>query len=197
MNMGMETRENTVNNSVDFEGRWKILKSKKRQNLDKMKRIKRSYVKAKLEKKRINREVKQLQKEWKERIAANPAEAKSVFNQELQNVTMDDMFPKDLEREFDKIELRNIKKGRTMKVEDLSEDADLRHVPSVADALEHELDDELKDKDEVHATHEATEPDDDTKAMLDREQDIGLTTGDLFIGEDGHEQEVTSHDEDR
>ena len=184
--------------SITLEERCRIVKNKKRQNLDRMKRIKRSYVKAKLEKKRINREVKQLQKEWKERIAANPEEARSVFNQELQAVTMDDMFPKDLEKEFDNIELRNIKKGRTMKIEDLSDDADLKHTPNASAALERELEDELKDHDDTPApAHEATEPDDDTKALIADGQDVGLTDGDLFIDDNGREREVATHDDDK
>ena len=175
------------------------MKKTKRQNLSKMKRIKRSYVKAKLEKKRINREVKQLQAEWQERIKNNPAEAKSAFAQELKNVTTDDMFPKDLEQEFDKIELRNIKNGRTMKTEDLSNDVDLKHVPTyAADILERELEDELKDHDTTPINTEATEPDEDTKAQIAHETaDEGLTEGDLFIDEDGNEEEVKPSEEEK
>ena len=120
-----------------LEERWTILKKNKRKNLDKLKKTKRSFVKAKLEKKRINRDIKKLQAEWQELIKTDPARAKSAFAEELKNVSTEDMFPKDLEKEFDKLELQNIKKGRTMKTEDLSDDKDLKHVtPSAAEALE-------------------------------------------------------------
>ena len=53
--------ENSIDDILTLEERWILLKKNKRKNLDKMKKINRSYVKAKLEKKRINREVKELQ----------------------------------------------------------------------------------------------------------------------------------------
>jgi hypothetical protein len=182
------------------EARLKILKDKKRKNLDKMKRIKRSYVKAKLEKKRINREVKQLQKEWQDKIKNNPTAAKSAFAAELKAVSVEDVFPKDLEQEFDKIELKNIKRGRTMRTEDLSDDSDMRDMPAAgnaAEVLERELEAEMKDHDDAPLSKEAEEPDDDLKAQLDDHSDVGLTIGDLFIDEDGNEEEVTSQDEEK
>ncbi len=189
-----------MNETLPLEERWKMLKKKKRQNLDKMKRLNRSYIKAKLEKKRINQEVKQLQKEWQELLKKDPASAKEAFAQEMRNVTADDIFPKDLEAEFDKIELRSIKKGRTMKTEDLSEDHDLGHHPATpADLLERELEEELGDHDEAEdkpTEDGATEPDEETKRQLEGESDnLGLTAGDLFIDEDGNEEELTPHDE--
>ena len=180
-----------------LEERWTILKKNKRKNLDKLKKTKRSFVKAKLEKKRINRDIKKLQAEWQELIKTDPARAKSAFAEELKNVSTEDMFPKDLEKEFDKLELQNIKKGRTMKTEDLSDDKDLKHVtPSAAEALERELKEDLDDHDNpAPITTEATEPDDETKAQLDESSNVGLTEGDIFIDENGQEEEVTSNDE--
>lgn len=186
-----------LNQLQTFEERWKILKKKKRENLDKMKRVKRSYVKAKLEKKRINREVKQLQKEWQERIKNNPVDAKLAFAKEIRDVTTEDMFPKDLEKEFDKIELTNIKRGRTMKTEDLSDDKDLTHSSvNAAEALERELLEDLKEHDDTPPTEEATEPDEETKLQLDHvEVTTGLTDGDIFIDEDGNEEEISPDEE--
>lgn len=183
-----------LNQLQTHEERWKTLKKKKRQNLDKMKKIKRSYVKAKLEKKRINREIKQLQKEWQERIKKNPEDAKLAFANELKSVTTEDMFPQDLEKEFDKIELRNIKRGRFMRTEDLSDDKDLKDSKRAVDAMERELEEDLKEHDDQPVNEEAEEPDEDTKAQLDSHIGVGLTDGDIFIDEDGNEEEVT-HDE--
>jgi chromosome segregation ATPase len=180
-----------------IEERWAILRKSKRKNLDKLKRTKRVFVKAKLEKKRINRDIKKLQAEWQELIRKDPAKAKSAFANELENVSTEDMFPKDLEKEFDKLELRNIKQGRTMKTEDLSDDKDLKHVtPSAVEAFERELKEDLDEHESpAPLTLEATEPDDDTKAQLDDSGSLGLTEGDIFIGEDGQEEEVIPHDE--
>lgn len=190
-----------INGLLTLEERWKQMKKKKRQNLDKMKRVKRMYVKAKLEKKRINQEVKLLQAEWQERIKNNPTEAKSAFANELKNVSTEDMFPKDLEKEFDTIELKNIKNGRTMKTEDLSDDLDLRHkgLPiNAADVLERELKEDLDEHDNSIPINEATEPDDDIKIQLEAETIVvGLTDNDLFIDEDGNEEEVTNTDEEK
>ena len=188
---------NELEETQTYIERLTDLKKKKRQNLDKMKKVKRSYVKAKLEKRRINKQIKQLQKEWQERIKNNPEQAKSEFTKELRSVSTSEVFPADLEKWFDKLELENIKRGRTLKTEDLTKSKDLRDVPiNVADQLEKELNDEMKDDDTARSDEEATEPDDDTKAQLDQSGDVGLTEGDIFIGEDGTEEEVTRHDED-
>ena len=180
-----------------IEERWAILKKNKRKNLDKLKRSKRVYVKAKLEKKRINRDIKKMQAEYQELIKKDPGRARAAFAEELKSVTTDDMFPKDLEKEFDKLELRNIKKGRTMKTEDLSDDRDLKHVmPSAAEAFERELKDDLDDHDSpASITAEATDPDEDTRAQLDEGGNVGLSEGDIFIDEEGQEKEVAPHDE--
>ena len=53
---------NELEETQTYIERLTDLKKKKRQNLDKMKKVKRSYVKAKLEKRRINKQIKQLQK---------------------------------------------------------------------------------------------------------------------------------------
>lgn len=170
------------------------LKKKKRANLDKMKRVKRMYVKAKLEKKRINREIKKLQAEWQERIKKNPAEAKSAFAKELKSVTADDMFPKDLETEFDKLDLQSIKKGRTMKTEDLSKDTELKSSTGAVEAMERELTEDMQANDSPES--ESMELDDDTKAQLDEAgAEVGLTEGDIFIDDNGDEREVTGEDE--
>ena len=186
-----------IDKTQSLEDRCREMAKKKKKNLEKMKRLKRSYVKAKLEKRRINAEIKVLQAEWQARIKNNPEEAKSAFLQELKNVTVEDMFPKDLEDEFDKIELRNIKLGRTMQIEDLSNDADLKQapIPNAAEALERELKEELAEHEGAPQTTEATEPDDETKAQLESESSsIGLTDGDIFIDEDGNEKELEPDD---
>ena len=191
---------NNINKLQSLEERTKEMAKKKKKNLEKMKRLKRSYVKAKLEKRKINAEIKLLQAEWQERIKNRPEEAKTAFAQELKNVTAEDMFPKDLEDEFDKIELRNIKQGRVLQTEDLSNDADLKQkgVTDVAEVLERELNEELADHNTAPVTREATEIDDETRAQLESEAPgIGLTDGDIFIDEDGNEKELEPDDEEK
>lgn len=188
-----------LNQLKSLEERWRDVKKKKRLNLDKMKKVKRAYVKAKIEKKRINREVKQLQKEWKERIAHNPSDAKSAFAQELRDVTTEDMFPKDLEKEFNKIELKNIKQGRTMKTEDLCEDIGLKHTGEHAvEVFERELMEDMKEHDDTPPTEDATDADEETKAQIAGNSiEVGLSDSDIIIDEAGNETEIDSPDEEK
>ena len=171
---------------LSMEERFKKLKTMKRKNLDKLKRIKRSYVKAKMEKKRINKEVKELQREWAEKVKANPEMAKERFSEMVKSVTNDDIFPRDLEEEFNKIEHEHMMgKKRNMKVEDMCEDGSLNVPINVAEVFQRELDADLDDEPKAVDSEEV---DEETKEQLVDAEDVGLTDSDLFIDEEGNER---------
>ena len=176
-----------IDQVLSYEEKYKRLKMQKKKNLTKMKRAKRAYIKSKIEKKRINKEVKILQKEWAAQVAADPSKATAKFEEIVKAVTNEDIFPRDLEDEFNKIEHDHLMgKKRNMKVEDLSNGEGLNIPMSIPDKVAKELDESLEDDTKAVSIDEV---DEETKALLSDTNTIGLSDLDLFIDEEGNETE--------
>jgi hypothetical protein len=190
---------NEIDDVQTLAERIKLVKKQKRKNLSDMKRLKRRYVKAKLEKKRINREVKLLQAEWKKQVELDPEAAKSKFAKDVKSISIEEIFPPDLEKEFDNIELRHMRgKARTLDVEDLRKDKGLDVIPKdVAKEIERELAEELKGEDVVETNpNDANDPiEAHMQAEMENVNTVGLSDHDIIIGEDGEENEEADDEE--
>jgi hypothetical protein len=182
--------DNSVDSLLSIEERMKKLIMQKKKNGSKLKKITRSFAKAKLEKKKINNDIRRLKDEWDSLVKANPCKANEEFAKIVQSVTNDQIFPKDLEKEFNDIDHQYLMgKKKKITVEDLSDDAELVPI-NVSEALEKELDSELDDVDTKSKEEtEPEEPDEETKQMLGGELEVGFSGTDIYIDEDGNETE--------
>lgn len=84
--------------------KFKELTRLKRRILDQMRRHRKSLAKARVDKKRVNEEISKLRKSGFAFAGLSPAQAQSRVADEIKAVTPSDIYPKDLERRFDKLE---------------------------------------------------------------------------------------------
>lgn len=92
--------------AVSDASRVKELMAKKRKLLTKIKRNKRSLIKSRIEKNKINEELLAI----KARFAGMTSdEARAAVAVELDAISTDDIFPKKLERKFDRLDKRGPK----------------------------------------------------------------------------------------
>jgi hypothetical protein len=90
-------------NQLDMD-RIKELTKKKKDLMKKIRTNKKAQIRARLEKKKINSELRQLKGKKNLFTGMTPSEASKFVKSKLDSVKPSDIFPKTLEREFDRIE---------------------------------------------------------------------------------------------
>jgi hypothetical protein len=184
----MNTDYMDIDDWASLGTRIKELVMQKKKVSNKIKKIQRSHVRVKLEKKRISLELKRLKEEWTALVQKDPAKAKVEFAKMVKSVSVEEMFPPDLEAEFNKIERDYLKgKQRTMKVVDLG-DTDSFEKESAANALERNLEEDLKVTTTKTDADKIEEPDEELRMLIEPTNlDIGLSETDTFIDTNGNE----------
>jgi hypothetical protein len=140
--------------------KYKDLLKQKRRLLDKMRKHRKSLARARVDKKRVNEEITRLRKSGFAFSGMTAVEAQERVSGEIRNVTPEDIYPKDLERRFDKLERTTEVKYRkdSVDISDLDDDSQvprpktkdddegiyavtLEHEDGVVDLGENETDD--------------------------------------------------------
>jgi hypothetical protein len=138
-------------------GEVKELMAKKRRLLTKIKRAKRSLVKSRIEKNKINEELKRI----KARFATMTTdEARAAVATELDAISTDDIFPKRMERDFDRLDRQGPKQDERQIV-------DLTGADATDDGSSTRIHNEGDGDVVVVATAPATDEDSDTLPDLD------------------------------
>lgn len=174
--------------------RYKELMSKKKKVTKKMEGLKKKYITAKIEKKRISQEITRIAEELKRLHAIDPQAAKDKMLKELTTFNPEDLFPPDLEKEFNNLELtRNKRKETMVELHDYIVDGD-----SVVSKLpnDDEEDIELQEKPAQPAPEEEVEDlDKEMRERLAHETQVGFDEDDIIVGEHG-EKPVSEDDLD-
>ena len=183
----------TSEGSSDLYGRYKELMGKKKKVTKKMDGLKRKYVSAKIEKKRINQEITRIALELKNLHSKSPQAAKDHMLKELTTFDPQDLFPKDLEKEFNELELtRNKSNEKMVELHDYIVDGDTVVTQPPLD----EEDIELQEKPTPKALEEeADDLDKDMRERLAHEIQVGFDEEDVIVGELG-ERPLTEDDLD-
>lgn len=84
--------------------RFRELLKTKRRLLTRMRKHRKALAKDRVEKKRVNEEITRLRKSGFAFAGMTPSQAATRVSNEIQAVTPEDIYPKDLERKFDKLE---------------------------------------------------------------------------------------------
>lgn len=84
--------------------RYRELLKLKRRLLDQMRKHRKSLAKSRAEKKRINEEITKLRKSGFAFAGMTTTAAQARVDEEIRSVRPEDIYPKDLERQFDKLE---------------------------------------------------------------------------------------------
>jgi hypothetical protein len=84
--------------------RYKELLKLKRRALDQMRKHKKSLARIRVDKKRINEEITKLRKSGFAFAGMSTMEASARVSGEIRDVKPEDIYPRDLERQFDKLE---------------------------------------------------------------------------------------------
>jgi hypothetical protein len=87
--------------------RYKELLKMKRRLLTQMRKHRKSLAKARVDKKRVNEEITRLRKSGFAFAGLTPEQAQKRVSGEIRAVTPEDIYPKDLERKFDKLERKS------------------------------------------------------------------------------------------
>lgn len=104
--------------------RYRELLKQKRRLLNQMRKHRKSLAKSRVDKKRINEEITKLRKSGFAFSGMTAIQAMNKVSSEIQAVSPEDIYPKDLEKKFDKLERTTevkYKNGR-VDISDLDED---------------------------------------------------------------------------
>ena len=96
--------EKTMRDTDPNVQRYRELLKQKRRLLSQMKRHRKSLAKARIDKKRVNEEITRLRKSGFAFAGMTTLEAQARVSTEIQAVEPGDIYPKDLEKKFDKLE---------------------------------------------------------------------------------------------
>ncbi len=117
---------------IQLKERVHELTAKKKKLTTSMKRAKRTFIKAKTERVKVDGDLKKLKAHQAALAKMTPEEKRKAVLEEMADVTPEDIYPKDLERDFERID----KKGKRVKpaaekdvldlaIEDDDEDGDI------------------------------------------------------------------------
>ena len=184
----------TSGDNVNLYDKYKELMGKKKKVAKKMEGLQKKYVVAKIEKKRINQEITRIALELKRMNAENPQAAKEKMLKELTTFNPEDLFPPDLEKEFNNLDLTRDKKDeRMVELNDYITDGD-----TVTTKVPHDEEDdiELQEKPTGQTTEEEVEDlDKEMRERLTHDTQVGFDEEDVIVGEGG-ERPVSDDDLD-
>jgi chromosome segregation ATPase len=182
-----------MTSDANLYDRYKELMSKKKKVAKKMEGLKKKYVTAKIEKKRISQEIAHIARELKHLHATNPQAAKDKMLKELTTFSPEDLFPPDLEKEFDELELtRNKRDEKMVELHDYIVDGD----SVVSNPPNDEEDLELQEKPAQASSEEDVEDlDREMRERLALETEVGFDEADIIVGEHG-EKPISDDDID-
>ena len=112
--------------------RYKELLKIKRRLLDKMRKHRKTIARDRIEKKRVNEEITKLRKSGYAFAGMTVSAAQARVSDEIQATKPEDIYPKDLEKQFDKLERTTevkYKKG-LVNLDDIDDDVPTRSSPS-------------------------------------------------------------------
>lgn len=104
--------------------RYKELLKLKRRLLDQMKKHRKALAKNRAEKKRINEEITRLRKSGYAFAGMSSDAARARVGDEIRSVKPEDIYPRDLEKQFDKLERTTVVKYRkgSVDLDDIEDD---------------------------------------------------------------------------
>jgi hypothetical protein len=163
---------------LEMRERYKDLMAKQKRLTKNMDKHKRLYIKSRTEKKRINQELKQLAEEFRRIAAESQAAAEQKILKEMSSVGAGDMFPQDLEREFDALGKVEKRKG----VGVINTDDFLVTASEVISGGGQILEDEMDEHNAtVPTTDDGDEIPEDIRKSLEDSIELGFGETDLFI----------------
>jgi len=110
---------------IHLEVRVKELAAKKKKLVTAMKRAKRTFVKSRVEKAKVDAELKKLKAKASAISKMTTEEARAHILSEMDSVTPENIYPRDLEREFERIDKpRGKRPVNEREVMDLAPDSD-------------------------------------------------------------------------
>lgn len=113
--------------------RFRELLKLKRRILDQMRKHRKAIAKGRVDKKRINEEITKLRKSGFAFVGMSTSEASARVSSEIRDVKPEDIYPKDLERQFDKLERETEVRYRKASADLDEDDGRGIKVPRIAD----------------------------------------------------------------
>jgi hypothetical protein len=161
-------------NRIELQERYKMLMEKKKKTVKTMDKYRRLYIKSRIEKKRINQEVKKIAEEFKLLAATNPEAAQNKILDVMKNMNSEDIFPADLEKEFDALgHIDSNTKNSIVEVDDyLVSTTEVIAGGKHGDIMEVEIKPEDDSDEDVPA---------DLRAKISEDTEIGFGDEDMFI----------------
>lgn len=180
-------------NDEELNRVYKELIMKKKKIVKKMEATKKKYLGHKMEKRRVNKELKELFEYMKTIAESGDENAKKMAFKDIENVTTEDIAPKDLEKEFEKIDRSHDGKRVTVELDDFLMDNPVMEVIAGVEGkdlesefIEKSLNDGKKDK------SEEDDEDDIKLALEDESASVGFGEHGMIVDEEG---EFTLDDE--
>lgn len=102
-----------MESSIDYD-RLRELMAKKKKLMAKIRRCRKEQVKARIEKRKINDEIRKLRGKKNLFSDMEHSDAAELVKKTIESVDPNDIYPKDLEREFDKIDKPAVDKKKTL-----------------------------------------------------------------------------------
>jgi hypothetical protein len=162
---------------IVLEDKLKELMAKKKKITKKMETMKKKYIKTGSERKHINLEIKAIGEQIRKMLASDPISARKHVLEKIEEVETSEMFPADLEKEFDTLDKKCFKRKSTVvKVDDyLVGESEVILGGNIGD-----IEEEFK---EVEASDGTEEEDNMIPKYLDDDNEVGFDDDDVIISE--------------